>query len=109
MSGPDHQASLNPVDFAQMVHNIRLTETMLGTAIKTPTPTELQNKKVVERFLVASRDIKVGEIIGEGMVATKRTSEQGGLGVSELPNLLAKKAKRIILKDRVIKREDIEV
>src|SRR3989344_6255713 len=104
LPGPDHQASLNIQDFTKMVRGIRLAEQMLGSSKKRPTPSEVMNKKVVQRFLVAARDIKSGEILRKKMVTAKRTSEGGGLGVALAALILGKKAKRLITADKLIKK-----
>jgi N,N'-diacetyllegionaminate synthase len=108
LPGPDHQASLNPADFTRMVDDIRLAEVMLGSREKKPTSTEMEVKKVVERFLLAARDIEAGELIGADMVVAKRTSAQGGLSVSELSSILSKKTTQRIPKDHVITHADVE-
>ena len=77
---------------------------MLGSSKKRPTPSEVMNKKVVQRFLVAARDIKSGEILRKKMVTAKRTSEGGGLGVALAALILGKKAKRLITADKLIKK-----
>ncbi len=107
LSGPDHQASLNPVDFRTMVSQIRLAEKMLGSSIKKPTTSEIMTRKVVERFLVAARDIKKGEIISEKMVTAKRTSESGGLNTNQLSSILGKKTKKLIVVDKLIKNSNL--
>lgn len=106
MLGPDHKASLNPFDFTRMISDIKLTEKMLGVAFKTPTPTELKNKQVVERFLVAAQDVHEGCLLTDNLITAKRTSEKGGLSVSRLNEFLGKKTCRAISKDCVIKEED---
>lgn len=107
LPGPDHKASLNPVDFAHMVRDIRLAEKLRGSGEKMPTETERQNKKVVERFWVAAAAIEPGQVITEAAIAAKRTTEKGGIGVSGLSSILAKKAKRSIPKNHVITAADI--
>lgn len=63
LPGPDHKASLDVVMFSEMIKQIRLTETILGSDIKQPTPVELQNKPVVRRGLYLKRSVKKGELI----------------------------------------------
>ena len=45
LQGPDHKASLNPMDFKLMVKNIRITEQMLGSKKKKITKTEKKKYK----------------------------------------------------------------
>ena len=75
MEGPDHIASTEPAEFKHMVEQIRHLEMGLGTGIKAPVDAEKQISKVVTKRLVASRSIKVGEILSENNVTVKRSSE----------------------------------
>lgn len=61
MEGPDHKASLEPDELAAMVTAIRQVEVALGSAVKTPTVSEVKNKTVARKSLVAARPIKAGE------------------------------------------------
>jgi sialic acid synthase SpsE len=106
LAGPDHQASLDPNDFSRMVQDIRETELLLGSGEKKPTHVELENKKVIERFIVATRDIAQGEILTKDVLAAKRTSQSGGVGASQLSELLGKKTLRPIAVDELVRRED---
>lgn len=70
--GPDHQASLEPEEFSSLVQTIRDVELALGDGIKQPMPSELPNKKVMQKSLVITRDIKKGEIIKLDDLTCKR-------------------------------------
>jgi len=72
MEGPDHAASLEPGDLAEMVRAIRNVEAALGDGIKAPAPCEASNIGVARKSLVAERDIAAGERLGPGNVAVKR-------------------------------------
>ncbi len=61
LPGPDHKASLNPGELEEMVRNIRDTELILGSQVKSASETELLNKKVVRRGIYASSDIVLSE------------------------------------------------
>lgn len=80
MDGPDHKASLDPVELKQMVTCIRNIEKAIGIGIKVPTPSEIANKLVSRKSIVASRKIKEGEILTENNITTKRP----GNGVSPM-------------------------
>ena len=62
MSGPDHKASLEPNELKAMVTAIRATEIALGDGIKGPRPSELKNKAIARKSLVAAGAIKAGEL-----------------------------------------------
>lgn len=55
--GPDHKASLNVEQFAEMIKQIRLVETILGSNKKQVTPSEEKNKPLVRRGIYAYRKI----------------------------------------------------
>jgi N-acetylneuraminate synthase len=61
--GPDHHASLEPDEFAEMVAGIRDIERALGDGIKKPSSEELLTKAAATRSLTAARNISRGDII----------------------------------------------
>ena len=62
LPGPDHKASLEPNELIHMVKAIReVTQSIAGTAKKTPTPTELNNRKVTRKSLCYSGGFEKGK------------------------------------------------
>lgn len=80
LEGPDHAASLEPDELAEMVRSVRRVEKSLGRPEKRPDPAEIDNRAIARRALVASRALRAGETFGEDMIAVKRAGE----GVSPL-------------------------
>lgn len=80
LPGPDHQASLEPHELKAMVDAIRNVEVALGDGIKRPSPSELKNKPIARKSLVAIRAIKAGESYSVDNVGTKRP----GTGISPM-------------------------
>ncbi len=80
MEGPDHKASLEPDEFANMVKSIRNIEKSFGGGIKKPSASENKNIKIVRKSIVASKDIKKGEIFTEHNLGIKRP----GYGISPM-------------------------
>lgn len=78
MDGPDHKASLDPLELKEMVQAIRAVESALGDGIKGPRPSEIKNKVAARKSLVAARNITAGQIMTESDLAVKRP----GNGVS---------------------------
>ena len=72
MEGPDHKASLNPIELKSMVQAIRSVELTLGDGIKGPRPSEIKNKVAARKSLVAARNINAGQKITEDDLAVKR-------------------------------------
>jgi len=63
MEGPDHKASLDPAELKEMVEAIRSVEMALGTGIKRYKPSEVDTMKAARKSIVASRNIKIGEVV----------------------------------------------
>ena len=80
MPGPDHHASLEPDELAAMIKAIRNVEIALGSGIKRPSPSELKNRVAARKSIVASRNIKKGEILTEETITAKRP----GTGISPM-------------------------
>ncbi len=72
LPGPDHKASLNPSEFRKMVDGIRNIETGFGDGIKKPTESELKNKPIARKSLVAAKNIKKGELFSSENLTSKR-------------------------------------
>lgn len=75
MEGPDHKASLEPVELRRMVEQIRHIELALGDGIKRPNRSEVANAKVVQKSILAKCRIRKGETITEPMLIVKRAGE----------------------------------
>jgi N,N'-diacetyllegionaminate synthase len=100
LPGPDHMASLEPDEFAAMVSAIRNIEQAMGDGIKRPSPSELKNKPIARKSLVAARTIRAGEVFALDNVTTKRP----GTGVSPMrwDEVLGRIAMRDFLADELI-------
>ena len=77
MDGPDHKASLEPDELKAMVMAIRNIEKALGSSVKKASKSETPNIKVARKSIVASLNIKKGELFTERNLAIKRPS--GGI------------------------------
>jgi sialic acid synthase SpsE len=80
LPGPDHKASLEPHELKAMVQGIRNVERALGDGIKRPRPSELKNKPIARKSLVAIRQIRTGEIFSAENMGAKRP----GTGISPM-------------------------
>lgn len=80
MPGPDHKASLEPAELAEMVVQIRRIEAMLGNGVKEVAAQERPNIIVARKSIVASRDIRAGELFSEENITVKRP----GSGISPM-------------------------
>jgi N,N'-diacetyllegionaminate synthase len=100
MEGPDHKASLEPHELKAMVKAIRNIEKALGDGIKKPSVSELKNKIIVRKSIVAARSINKDEILSEENITVKRP----GVGISPMQwdKITGTKAKRNFAEDELI-------
>ena len=90
MQGPDHAASTEPEEFAELVKAVRNVEVCLGTGLKEPTPAERKISKVVTKRIVARQLIKVGDVFTENNICVKRNDK--GVLAKQWDMVVGKKA-----------------
>jgi N,N'-diacetyllegionaminate synthase len=91
MPGPDHKASLEPQELKSMVEAIRKVILILGSDIKKPNQSESALIPIVRKSIVASTNIKKGEVFNEKNLSIKRPGN--GLSPKIWNNIIGKKAK----------------
>lgn len=77
MPGPDHAASADPTEFAEMVRTVRRAEAMLGTGVKTIMASERDTARSVERTLVYALSLASGHRVSEEDFEALRCGERG--------------------------------
>lgn len=100
MEGPDHKASLDPVELKTMVSAIRNIEKAIGTGLKEPSRSEIANKAVARKSIVASRTIKKGEKFSTENLTTKRPGN--GISPMEWHKVIGSVANRDFQEDELI-------
>jgi N,N'-diacetyllegionaminate synthase len=100
LPGPDHKASLEPVELKAMIDGIRNIEKALGDGIKRLMPSEYSNITVGRRSIVAGLPIKAGALFTEHNLTAKRP----GTGISPMQwgKLMGRTASRDYLGDELI-------
>ena len=100
MDGPDHKASLEPQELAQMVSAIRHIEKSLGDGNKKRTASEQHNIVAARKSIVAKCAISKGDIFTEANLTVKRP----GSGISPMrwKELIGTKAQRDYVEDEII-------
>lgn len=100
MTGPDHKASLEPDELKRLVEGIRKIELAKGTYVKAPTLSEVKNRDVARKSIVALRDIAKGERFSVHNLTTKRP----GNGISPMMwnEVIGQEAKRDFEEDELI-------
>ena len=100
LHGPDHKASLDPVELKKMVYSIRLIEKSLGDGRKEPSQSEIRNKSVARKSLVAKKLIKKGDKFTRNNIAIKRPGN--GISPMKIDDVLGRKAIRTFTTDEMI-------
>jgi N-acetylneuraminate synthase len=100
LPGPDHQASLEPNELKAMVRGIREVEQAMGDGVKRLMSSEVKNKPIARKSLVANAVIKAGERFSSENLCIKRP----GQGVDPMCywDYLGKTAKRDYQADDLI-------
>jgi N,N'-diacetyllegionaminate synthase len=80
LPGPDHKASLQPLELKAMVEAIRNIEKALGDGVKIPSPSERNNKVIARKSIVAACRIEKGELLSINNLTVKRP----GNGISPM-------------------------
>jgi N,N'-diacetyllegionaminate synthase len=100
MEGPDHRASLEPSELKNMVIAIRNIEAALGSSEKLPSESEMKNIGVARKSIVASREIKNGEIFSEMNLTVKRPAD--GISPMRWDEVIGSKANKNYIEDEKI-------
>ena len=100
LEGPDHRASLEPGELKKMVSAIRNIERAMGNGIKKPSPSELKNKFIARKSIVAACRIDPGEIFTSENLTVKRP----GTGASPMlwDQIMGRQATRAYSEDEFI-------
>lgn len=100
LPGPDHRASLEPAQLAELVAAIRRTEATLGNGIKEAADAERPNIDIARKSIVAARDIAKGEVFSEENLACKRPG--GGISPMRWDEVVGQAATRAFVADELI-------
>lgn len=100
MEGPDHKASLDTSEMKKMIMAIRNLEKALGNGIKKPSISEIKNREVVRKSIVAKKPIKKGELFTKDNITVKRPGT--GISPMEWEKILGRKAEKDYEEDDLI-------
>ncbi|CAA6605003.1 N,N'-diacetyllegionaminic acid synthase [Rhodospirillaceae bacterium LM-1] len=100
LPGPDHQASVEPSELAELLRQVRLTELALGDGIKRQMPCEGGNKQRMQKSLVARRDLRAGHVLTDADLVCKRPAT--GLAPSYWTQVVGKRAAKNVAADSVL-------
>ena len=100
MPGPDHAASLEPNELRQLVQMVHEASDSMGNAELIPTESEIKNRHLMRRRIVAIKTIKKGEVITIKKVGMKRASQ--GRFADEIDSIVGTVASRSYRCDEAI-------
>jgi N,N'-diacetyllegionaminate synthase len=98
--GPDHRASLDPKELKSMVQAIRNIEIAMGDGVKIPSVSELKNKPIARKSIIAIKDISKGEVFTSENLGIKRP----GTGLSPMlwNEIIGRLSQKDIKKDELL-------
>lgn len=105
MEGPDHKASLDPIELKALVDGIRAVEQSLGDGIKRIQEVEKATQLVVKKGIYAKLNLKAGDMITEEHLVGKRPISE--LGMEEYESIIGKRLTIDVEKDTAISRKHI--
>jgi N-acetylneuraminate synthase/N,N'-diacetyllegionaminate synthase len=106
LPGPDHAASLEPIDFRAMVDAIREAHDALGSGEKAPRPEEDDVRAVARRSIVIARRVPTGELLTSDDLTALRP--ESGLSPLLLDSVLGRAAARDLLPGRLLRPDDLD-
>lgn len=103
IKGPDHAISIEPKEFKSMVSHIRNIEKSMGSGTKEPSPCEIENRRLLRRSLVFSKDLKQGSILTANDIIVKRPG--WGIEPKYKAKLISKVLKCDVFEDQLLQWE----
>lgn len=103
--GPDHRASLDPEQFGAYVRLARRAHSMLGPRAKRVLASEADVRRVSRQSLVATRDLRAGEVLSRADLTVKRPG--AGVGPWRLAETVGRRLARPVLADTPLVDEDL--
>jgi N-acetylneuraminate synthase/N,N'-diacetyllegionaminate synthase len=105
LPGPDHRASLEPDAFRAFVDGVRIVSSTLGDGTKQPAESELENRRLVRRSLVAARALPAGTTLEPGMVRALRPGT--GIAPTDREAVLGRVLVRELAEDEPLSWDDL--
>lgn len=99
--GPDHKSSLEPKELNYMVKLIKDFESALGSSKKIVTKSEMINRNIIRKSIVASKKINKGEKFNINNITSKRPGN--GISPMDQKKVIGKIAIKNFNKDEKIK------
>lgn len=105
MDGPDHMASMEPDDFAELVERLRDVEQALGDGVKRPSESESETKRVARKSLFYAACLPEGHVLSETDFTARRPGN--GIGPDKIDLLLGRPILRCVSRDSMVQLADV--
>jgi len=106
LPGPDHKASLEPIELKAMVSAIRHIESAIsGDGIKKPSPSEIKNKEIARKSIHLAKSVTAGETLTEESLIALRPGN--GISPMEWNYVIGKKVKEDLDAYHQLSHEDL--
>jgi N,N'-diacetyllegionaminate synthase len=106
MDGPDHKASLSPIELTDMVRAIRNIELAIsGSGEKGVTESERKNMAIARKSIHLKNEIKSGHIIGFNDLIMKRPGN--GISPMQIDEVIGKKVVRDLNEEHMLAFNDL--
>lgn len=106
IDGPDHAASLEPIELKQMVSSIRNIEKSLGSFNKKPSKSEINNIEIARKSIHLNKNMLKNQIITEDDLIMKRPGT--GISPMKMDFVIGKKIIKNLKKDYLLKIDDLK-
>lgn len=106
MSGPDHAASLEADELAELLRQVRVVESARGTGLKEPAACELNNTAAVRRSLHAVRTLSAGHRLERGDIEALRPGT--GISPAELERIVGRDLADGVAGGTMLRWDDLE-
>ena len=102
----DHWLSVDPPEVSQIIENINLAVTLLGSREKKCTESEERARLYARRSIVTISNISKGDVLTSENLSCKRPGT--GISPTILHKIVGRKAAKDILEDQILTMDDIE-
>lgn len=106
LPGPDHRASSEPHEFAELVRRVRYVESVLGSSEKHVTAAEQSNKQNMQKSIYWRRALKPGAVVTLDDLSFKRPAI--GLRPSEFSQVVGRRVLSEVARDAAVGLSDLE-
>ncbi len=106
LPGPDHRASLEPDELAELFADARRVEAALGDGVKAPTEAERENAAVVRRSLAAAGDLAAGVELTRELLTALRPGT--GIPPARIDEVVGRRLRRDLARGELIGEGDLE-